>query len=82
MSWSSLNTLEKKKREVAAKLKQGVSQEKKFRQRESVSGNLSKHHLIAHKHLANIESVHGLQNIQHHSNDQQCTSLDRGMEAV
>lgn len=55
-----LRITKRKQQEVAAKLKQGVSRENIFNEvRESVSGNLGRHHLIANKDLANIECAYG-----------------------
>ena len=68
-----LRITKRKRQEVAAKLKQGVSRKNILDEvRESVSGNLGRHHLIAKKDLANIERMYGLRNVQHHSNDQHC----------
>ena len=61
-----LRITKRKRQEVAAKLKQGVSREKIC-----VSGNLGRYHLIAQKDLANIERAYGLRNVQRHSNDLQ-----------
>lgn len=67
-----LRITKRKRQEVAAKLKQGVSREKILDEvRDSVSGNLGRYHLIAQKDLANIERAYGLRNVQRHSNDQQ-----------
>ena len=62
----------RKRQEVAAKLKQGVSKDKILDDvRERVSRNLGRHHLMARKDLANIERPFGLRDVQRHSNDQQ-----------
>ena len=62
----------RKRQEIAAKLKQGVSRERIIDDiRESVSGKLGRHHLMARRDIANIEQAYGLRDVQRHANDQQ-----------
>lgn len=67
-----LRICKRKRQEIAAKLKQGVSRENILDEvRESVTENLGRHHLLARKDLANIERAYGLQTVQRHANDHQ-----------
>ena len=60
-----------KRKEIAAKLQQGVKRDKIIEDiRESVPSSFSPHHLIDNEDLKNIEKAFGLKNIQRHANDQ------------
>lgn len=63
-----LRICKRKRQEIAAKLKQGVSRENILDEvRESVTENLGRHHLLARKDLANIERAYRLQTVQRYA---------------
>ena len=60
-----------KRKEIAAKLQQGVTRERIIDDiRGSVRDSFQRHHLVNNQDWKNIESAVGLKNMQRHANDQ------------